>query len=129
MANPHRGEVSFDASGNTYVLQYSIDSLATLEREFGRLEGKSKVPIHQIFSELSDIQLTSINGIRLALWAGLREHHPDIDLKSAGELIISAGGANAIFTRVVEAIGLAFPTDGDSGHPQKPSQNGNGSAS
>ncbi len=139
MANPHKGEVSFEVNDKTYMLKFSIDALASLECEFGKLEGKGKVPARQIFQELSDPERMSISGVRLALWAGLQEHHPRMTIKAAGELIVPAGGTNKIIGLIADAVVLAFPqaeespqeSTGDeaSERPSMPSQNGTGSAS
>lgn len=125
MANKNKGEVEFKAGGETYKLRFSIDSLCELED----LSGKGIAALAQ---ELSDPAKVSIKLMRQVFWAGLRDNHPDINLKAAGELIVEAGGMLPVAELVGQAFTLAFPQRDDdtttAERPQKPSQNGTGSA-
>ena len=101
-ANPQTGVVSFDVSGEAYRLQFTIDAICTLED----LLDKSVADI--------GVQMARgrIGAVRAALWAGLREHHPKVTLKEAGDLLttpeLKAGKAVEL---IGQALKLAFGND------------------
>lgn len=118
--NPHKGEVELKAEDASYTLQFSIDAICMMEESLGK-------GFPAIVDDLSDVSRMSITTIRHVLHAGLREHHPEITLKQAGELIVSAGGAVEVLGKVSEAIGKAFPAGGGKAGPQRgPRRNGTG---
>lgn len=105
-ANPETGVVSFEASGETYRLQFTIDAICTLED----LLDKSVADI--------GVQMARgrIGTIRAALWAGLREHHPKVTLREAGDLLTDPGlkgGRSVEF--IGQALKLAFGEDETAG--------------
>lgn len=102
MANPHRGEVAFEANGERYVLRYSIDAICALEGSTGK-------GIVALVGELMNPTTMSITLARKVLWAGLQEHHPDITEKQAGELIVAAGGLGKIVKLFNDSFERAFP--------------------
>jgi hypothetical protein len=124
MPNPHKGEVAFEAEGKTYTLRFSIDALCNLEEAAGK--GFASIAI-----ELSDPEKMSVSLLRKVLWAGLIEHHPDLDVRAAGELILAAGGAVVVLGQIEKAFTAAFPEDPEKGaRPQTPGRpNGTGPAS
>ena len=124
MANPHKGDVAFDAGGKSYTLRFSVDAICALEEAAGK-------GIVALSGELGDPTKISMGLLRKIVWAGLREHHAGIDLKTAGELVIAAGGFTAMLQKINAAFELAFPEQGGvSESPPKPSQpDGTGSAS
>ncbi|MDP3853617.1 hypothetical protein [Phenylobacterium sp.] len=46
--------------------------------------------------------------LRTLLWAGLHEHHGDLDLKAVG-LLIHGAGVEVTAAKVIEALVKAFP--------------------
>lgn len=121
MANPHKGEVAFEANGATYTLCFSIDALCSLEEATGK-------GIIAISNELSDPERLSLGMLRNVMWAGLRTYHPEIDVKAAGELIKSAGGVPVMVELIAKGFALAFPEpeSGNSARPPIAGQNGTG---
>lgn len=115
MANPHRGEVSFEADGATYTLRYSANSLCELEESLGR--GVIEIT-RELASWKDSPEKIRFGLIRAVFWAGLREHHPELDLKAAGELILAAGGAVEAMVKIGEAFGQAFPSPQNDGAGQ-----------
>lgn len=106
MANALRGEVSFEADGQTWTLRYSQDALCELE---GALD-KSIIEICADFeSWKTDPRKMRMAPVRALLWAGLREHHPDLSLKEAGELMAPAGGIAKVLEMTTRAMTLAWP--------------------
>lgn len=128
MANAQRGEVGFEAGGRSYTMCFSINSLCEMEDVLG-------TGVHEFCRQLvaGDVRLTTI---RAAFWAGLREHHPDVSLTDAGNLIHAVGGAERALSLLGDALSLAFPSDnGAAPRPRvgrdrgTPGQPGVGSAS
>ncbi|MCR5875172.1 hypothetical protein LRS10_13825 [Phenylobacterium sp. J426] len=101
-ANPETGVVSFDTAKETYRLQFTIDAIVTLED----LLDKSVADV--------GVQMARgrIGAIRAALWSGLREHHPQLTLKEAGDLLTdpSLKGGKAV-ELIGQALKLAFGDD------------------
>lgn len=125
MGNSFKGEVSFDVDGKSYRLRYSTDALVQLEEKLDR-------GIVDISGEMMTWGKTPskmrLGLIRALLWAGLQDHHPDIDIKAAGELITKAGGLAAIANLVGEGMALAFPAPEmkDARPPKQQAQPGTG---
>jgi len=121
--NPHRGEVELKVGDAVYTLRFSIDAVCSMEESLGK-------GFPAIVAELADETRMSISTIRHVLHAGLRESHPDITLKEAGELILSAGGAATVLGKVSDAIAKAFPApEGKPGPRQGSRRSGTGRAS
>jgi len=113
MANPHKGETGFDAGGVSYTLRFSVDAICALEE----IAGKGVVAIA---ADLSDPERVSMSLLRKVLWAGLRQHHAELDLQAAGELILAAGGLVAAMGLIGKALSAAFPEGGDPPPPPPP---------
>lgn len=122
MANPHKGEVAFEADGKTYTLRYSIDALCELEAAVGK-----GFPV--IASEFSDPDKMSIRLARAILWAGLLEHHK-MTQREAGEVMAGAGGLLKVNPIIDRAIAAAFPEMAaeKTADPPTPGQESTGSA-
>jgi len=124
MANKHRGEYAFEASGKTYTVCFSSNALANAEDALG-------VGIAEIGEALGDIGKLRIKTVRGLLWAGLTDHHKALTVEDVGLLIdeITLGKAVEI---IGEGFTRAFPdekkTNGDA-RPTQPSQDGTGSDS
>jgi Phage tail tube protein, GTA-gp10 len=101
MANPVRGETAFEADGTTYTLSFSINALCALEDAMG--EG-----IMEITRLLSDPAKLRLNNVRTVFWAGLRDHHAEVDIDQAGKLMTALGQVEAI-EMAGKALALAFP--------------------
>ncbi|MFZ5736309.1 MAG: hypothetical protein ACOY6K_05440 [Pseudomonadota bacterium] len=97
-----KGDVDLPAGDTVYRLRFSIDALCTLED----ISGKS---FPEIAAELQDPAKARIGRVRQLLYAALRQHHPAIDLREAGEIILTAGGMVAVMEKVGEAFAAAFP--------------------
>lgn len=111
MANQHRGQVDLKAGDKIYTLSFSINAMCELEDLLGE-------PISQIAKSLGDPQSVRMSTVRALVWAALRDHHSDIDLKGAGDLV-----AEATVTSTMETIGrafaLAFPDTASKSVPKK----------
>lgn len=101
MANPHRGEVAFDAGGITYTLSYSVNALCELESELG--DG-----VTQVAEMMSDPDKMRMTSARAVFCVGLHDHHPDVTREEAGTLMTEIGLVKAIGL-IAEAFALAFP--------------------
>jgi len=118
MANPHKGEVEFRVGEKSFTLRLSADAICNVEEATGK-------GVLVLLEQLNNRATCSLSLMRLFLWAGLKEKHPDIDVKAAGELIIDAGGIFAVLEIFMLAFARAFPDQevGETGgHPPKPGQ-------
>ncbi len=125
MTNVHRGDVTAEIDGAAYTLRFSVDAMCQLEAAVGK-------SFAEIGQDLSAGKI-SITLARQLLWSALREHHADVTLKQAGEMIIGMGGMMGAMAKLNEALISAFPEQaaaGDGERPQQPGQtNGIGPAS
>ncbi len=110
-ANPVRGEVTFEAEGQTYRLVFSTNALAALEDRLDKSVGE----IGSMFE--TGLRL---GHLRALMWAGLSDHH-DVSELAAGDLIDLIGHETA-GEKIGQAFVLAFPEEDASGaaRPQKP---------
>lgn len=117
MANPHKGEVEFKVGEKSYTLRLSADAICNVEEATGK-------GVLVLLEQLNKKETVTMGLVRLFLWAGLKEHHPEIDIKTAGELIVDAGGIFAVLEIFMLAFARAFPDGeaGESGNPPTPGQ-------
>ncbi|MFA5897932.1 MAG: GTA-gp10 family protein [Hyphomicrobium sp.] len=114
--NPHKGEVALMAGEKTYVLRLSINAIAEIEDLMG--EGIEAI-----------IRKTDrVGTLRAILWGALREHHSELSLFDAGD-IIGEIGAPAAGEKIGEALKLAFPVPEGDARPQIAAQGGTGRTS
>jgi hypothetical protein len=118
MPNPHKGEVELKAGDVSYVLCFSIDAICSLEDDLDK-------GFPAIAADMADAAKMRVSTVRTILRAGLREHHPELTLKQAGELIVTAGGAITVLGKIAEAFTAAFPSQEASG-TKSPRQRANG---
>ncbi len=87
MANPFRGEASFEVDGKAYRTRFSWNAAAEYEDAAG-------MPLSDALLDIAREKL-SARSLRAMLWAGLQEHHTDVTLKGAGRLIDGMGRKEA----------------------------------
>ena len=82
MANSIKGLVSFDFEGRTYTLAFDFNSMV----EYEDATGENAMNALQAFDrgELSAKQA------RALFWAMLTEHHPEVDIRQAGKMVMTA---------------------------------------
>lgn len=123
MANPHKGEVSFQAGDETFTLRFSANALAELEDALD----KSVMEIADLMQSEKGLRIKTL---RTIFWAGLLDHHEGVTEKRAGDIIsdIGMGEAAEIIGR---AFAAAFPAaDGEKGeNPRKGAGAGSGAGS
>lgn len=103
MANPVKGEVAFEAAGRPYTLSFSVNALCELEEALG-------LSVARISEVMGDDNSVSLRNVRALVWAGLRDHHPEVTQVEAGRLIDAVGIAEAVGL-VGRAFMLAFPQE------------------
>lgn len=104
MTQRNNGAVSFQADGKTYTLVCDMNALIDFEAEF-------QLKAFDLLSgELEDLSLVHMRGL---FWAMLQEHHPEIDQRAAGKLMLHAEG------KMADAIRASFPTPSKDEKPGK----------
>ena len=122
MANPIKGEVDFPVGETTYRLRLSINQLIEVEELTG-------LGIVQLANAFNNAETLKAGSVRAVLWGALREHHPDVDLLQAGEIMAEARLQPTI-QYVGEALQAAFPKpEGKESPSPKRGRAGNGKAS
>lgn len=121
MANPHRGEVELHAGDKTYIMRMSINAIVEIENHFD-------LGINKVAAKLSDVDGMRIGTLRTIIRLALKEHHPELSDKDAGEIIQSVGFA-ATSEAIQKAMQAAFPEAKADSPPPVTKQNGTGKAS
>lgn len=103
MTNPHKGEVVLKVGDESFILRFSIDAICHFEASTGK---SLSILATELAAKPDEMSMTTI---RHLLHAGLIDNHPDMSLKQAGELILSAGGMTVVMLKVFEAFAFAFP--------------------
>jgi hypothetical protein len=116
MANPRKGEVALPVGGRDFTLRLSVNALA-------EVEGLLDKGVNEIIQSLD-----RVTTLRALLWAGLRQHHPDVSLFDAGDLIGEAG-ADIVGEKIGEALKAAFPEPKGNTNPPQAAEDGTGTSS
>ena len=111
MANPHRGSVALQVGDRAYTLSFSVNAICELEDALGQ-------PVAKIAAGLNDPENVRMSTVRAIIWAALRDHHSEVDLKGAGEIATEAG-IPACMEAIEKAFNLAFPEAKEDTRPQK----------
>lgn len=111
MSNLVTGKIDFEAGGARYALHFTANGMCELEAAAGcttmaflrRLDG----------SAAADLSFTDV---RLLFWAGLQEHHPELDVRAAGKVMTALGGLDKAMELVGRAVSASLPgPDGGGG--------------
>jgi hypothetical protein len=86
MANREKGEAAVEIGGVSYTLSINTNALCEIETLFS-LGGKD-VSFQDVLKRAAAGQIVAARGV---LWGMLRQQHPDITLKKAGELLDQLG--------------------------------------
>lgn len=79
MANAFKGEVSLTHDGQNYTMVLDFNALCDFEGETGK---NALIALDGM--ESGNISATDL---RVLMWAGLRQRHPDITLPMAGSIL------------------------------------------
>jgi len=82
MANPDRGEFEIQDGEKTWTIKFTNNSIREAEKTSGASFG---VLVEERIAEWSITDMT------ILLWAGLRHHHPKINLNTAGDILDRVG--------------------------------------
>lgn len=119
MANAVKGEVPFDYGGRAYKLVFSANALCEMEDLTGE-------PAIASIASMSDPSTAKIKTLRAAMWAALRDHHADVSLKEAGNIVTGIGMAKAS-SLIGQVFSLAFPVpEGDRPLAEEPASQPDG---
>ena len=105
MGNRELGLVSMQAGDRSFRLQFTINGLCALEDASGLPAPDFMVNL-QVSSAGGSFRLSDV---RLLLWAGLQEHHPDLSLRDVGEIITDMGGVEVAMRDLEKAVAAAYP--------------------
>lgn len=105
MANAQKGEVTLEAGGETYRLQFTTNAMCELEDATGKT-------INEVVAELSDADNPpGMKTMRVLLWAAMVEHREGVTIRDAGVICDEIGVGN-VGELIGDAFQAAFP-DGD----------------
>lgn len=109
MSNPLKGEIDFPVGDTSYRLRFSVNSIIEVED----ILGVGIIPLSQMFNNPATLKARDV---RAMLWGALREHHPEVDLLGAGE-IMTIARLRPTIEHVAEALQAAFPPPEDKETP------------
>lgn len=89
MANAQKGEVSFEALGQTWTMKLGTNAMCELED----LTGKGIIEIGEMFE---DERTFTLNMLRQMFFCSLLDHHENVSLRKAGSLVDELGMGEAI---------------------------------
>jgi hypothetical protein len=110
---PANGVVSFEADGQTFRLQMSINALIALEGAVG-----DQTEIRALLDHSGKSGEATLSTLRAAIWAGLTDAHPHLTQADAGNLIQHLGLERA-GSLLVQALVAAFPSADPTANPRK----------
>lgn len=105
MANPHKGEVSFESKGAGYKLSFSANALCELEDALGK-------NVNEIGAIMQDKGKFRMSMLRTVFWAGLLDHQPGTDMETAKQILSGVAPLDAI-SWTMRAFSLAYGDDGE----------------
>lgn len=112
MANSQQGKAPIDIDGTTYTLSLSIDAMCEIEDEASK---RSADPANGVtFQDVVErVNRGDIRSIRLLFWGALRDHHRELTVKQAGELLSKVGGIAAVTKQMGVVMGETEPDPAD----------------
>lgn len=134
MANAHKGEVEFTADGKAYFLRFSTNAVCELEevtglganaisRELGAwgppVDGKGKPKAETAEQATARLDRVRVTLVRQVFWASLRDRHPDVTIKEAGDLMAEIGGMTEALELLNQAFVRAQPPETKGARPPK----------
>ena len=138
MANPLKGEIEFEAEGKTYTFRLSVNACCELEGNLGRgfLDISNEMnswstpvddkgdPVGEMSEQVTErVGRIRLGVLRAVVWAGLRQHQPEITIPQAGEIITALGGMLGAIELIRKSFAVAMPQkDDDTARPPMPNQ-------
>lgn len=120
MANPFRGEASFEAGGKTYTVHYGLNAFCEIEAQLG-------MPVAEALQTLDDGNARQFRSIRTVLCIGLQRAHPGISEADAAE-IATACGLRPALVAMITALKAASQVDEGEGDRAENPPDPNGSS-
>lgn len=116
MANKELGQIELQVGEKTYLLQFTANAMCNLESRLPADTGSQ-----EFLAALDSKARTGrarMTDLRLLIWAGLTENHPEITEAAAGQIITAIGGIAPTMQKMGEALGAASPdaVAGDAGN-------------
>lgn len=135
MDNRELGEVSFEASGETYTLRYSQGAFIALEEHLNRgildifdeliswgpKRDKNGKPLSETQAEIeARVKRMRLGFCRSLFWAGFHDLHKDVSIERAGELMNQIGGMMGAYKLVVEGFSASWPATAEGKSEARP---------
>jgi hypothetical protein len=124
MANPLRGQATFEHDGETLTFSYTNEAFCLVEKVtgvsfFDTIEAIQKAEADGLKPKITDM--------RALLWGGLQEYQPKFPLLQAGDMILR--GETPVLTAMMEALNGAMPKAAEEtpANPPKKGRAGTGS--
>lgn len=123
MANKYKGEVSFEAGGESYILRFSANAIVALEEKFDKT-------LKQLGEMMSDAETLRMSTVKEIFCIGLVDHYsearPDID-RAKAEIIFGRLRPIDATALMNDAFVAAFetPEAGNAAASANPPQPGN----
>lgn len=115
MANPHKGEVSFEVRGKKRTARLNTNAICELEDELGMsVDGISSRMVSGYLGTLRSVLRASL--------------HDSTTMEEAGEIIDELGPRRVVEV-MIEAFNLAFPSPEEAPSPPKGGKAGTGAGS
>jgi hypothetical protein len=111
MANKERGEVSFEAGGQTWTMKIGTGAMCAIEAETGK-------GISEVGQELGSEKTASLTLMRAVFWGSLQQHHEGTTIRDCNDLIDELG-VPRVGELIGEAFQLAFPKKEGGSRPRK----------
>jgi hypothetical protein len=122
MTNDIRGEVGFDALGQSYTLKFGNGAVRHIENETG-------MSFAQVGAVLSDPAKATMTVLTVAFHGALRRHHPDLSIDDVDDILDDLGPEKA-GKLLGDAVALTYPPapkGGAKSNPRKATARSTGS--
>lgn len=117
MANPHKGEVPFNAGDKEYILSFSANALVETEEALG-------LDLDEIIQKFAASKI-KLAQMRVMFWQALRDHHDDISLEDTKKILKHLQPAE-MGQLLGKAFALAMPKVDDAPSPPEPGEPASG---
>lgn len=95
---------ALEADGKSFTLNLSVNAMCQIEEKMG-------MGFPRILNDLSQPENIKINTVRLIFWGCFIDHHPEVTLEQAGEIMLASGGFAFAIETITTLIADVFPNE------------------